>query len=92
MKLLHIDSSVLGALSVSRQVSAAIVERLSGATPGVEIIYRDLAATPLAHLSGAHLAAAPGAGGAPAHRAPRCAGPARGGGFVGPPNGGVGAP
>ncbi|KIZ32804.1 FMN-dependent NADH-azoreductase, partial [Rhodopseudomonas palustris] len=61
MKLLHIDSSVLGALSVSRQVSAAIVERLSGATPGVEIIYRDLAATPLAHLSGAHLAAAQGA-------------------------------
>ena len=28
MKLLHIDSSVLGPHSVSRQVSAAIVDRL----------------------------------------------------------------
>jgi FMN-dependent NADH-azoreductase len=61
MKLLHIDSSVLGPHSVSRQVSAAIVERLSRATPGLEITYRDLAATPLSHLSGAHLAAAQGA-------------------------------
>ena len=34
MKLLHIDSSVLGPHSVSRQVSAAIVERLRQATPG----------------------------------------------------------
>ena len=61
MKLLHIDSSVLGPHSVSRQVSAAIVDRLTRATPDVEITYRDLAATPLAHLSGAHLAAAQGA-------------------------------
>jgi FMN-dependent NADH-azoreductase len=58
MKLLHIDSSVLGPHSVSRQVSAAIVERLRKATPGLEIVYRDLTATPLAHLSGPHLAAA----------------------------------
>lgn len=61
MKLLHIDSSVLGPNSVSRQVSAAIVDRLARATPSVEITYRDLAAAPLAHLSGAHLAAAQGA-------------------------------
>ena len=61
MKLLHIDSSVLGPNSVSRQVSAAIVRRLTDATPGVEVTYRDLAATPLSHLSGAHLAAAHGA-------------------------------
>jgi FMN-dependent NADH-azoreductase len=61
MKLLHIDSSVLGPHSVSRQVSAAIVERLLKANPGVEVIYRDLTATPLAHLSGSHLAAAQGA-------------------------------
>jgi FMN-dependent NADH-azoreductase len=61
MKLLHIDSSVLGPHSVSRQVSAAIVERLRRTTPGLEIVYRDLTLTPLAHLSGSHLAAAQGA-------------------------------
>jgi len=60
-KLLHIDSSVLGPHSVSRQVSAAIVERLRQATPDLDITYRDLTLTPLAHLSGANLAAAQGA-------------------------------
>jgi FMN-dependent NADH-azoreductase len=60
-KLLHIDSSVLGPHSVSRQVSAAIVERLRQATANLDITYRDLTLTPLAHLSGANLAAAQGA-------------------------------
>jgi FMN-dependent NADH-azoreductase len=60
MKLLHIDSSVLGPHSVSRQVSAAIVDRLQRATPDLNVTYRDLAITPLAHLSGSHLAAAQG--------------------------------
>src|ERR1700724_3381001 len=61
MKLLHIDSSVLGPHSVSRQVSAAIVDRLRKATPHLEVGYRDLGSTPLAHLSGSYLAAAQGA-------------------------------
>jgi FMN-dependent NADH-azoreductase len=61
MKLLHIDSSVLGPHSVSRQVSAAIVDRLHQATPNLDISYRDLTLTPLAHLSGSHLAAGQGA-------------------------------
>src|SRR5205823_9231639 len=61
MKLLHLDSSVLGPHSVSRQVSAAIVERLRKATPGLEISYRDLTQAPLAHLSGPYLAAGQGA-------------------------------
>jgi FMN-dependent NADH-azoreductase len=61
MKLLHIDSSVLGPHSVSRQVSAAVVDRLVKATPGLDIVYRDLTTTPLHHLSGSHLAAAQGA-------------------------------
>jgi FMN-dependent NADH-azoreductase len=61
MKLLHIDSSVLGPHSVSRQVSAAIVDRLRQANPGLQHVYRDLTSTPLAHLSGSHLAAAQGA-------------------------------
>jgi FMN-dependent NADH-azoreductase len=37
------------------------VERLRRTTPGLEIVYRDLTLTPLAHLSGSHLAAAQGA-------------------------------
>jgi FMN-dependent NADH-azoreductase len=61
MKLLHLDSSVLGPHSVSRQVSAAIVARLRQADPDLELTYRDLTATPLAHLSGSHLAAGQGA-------------------------------
>ena len=60
MKLLHIDSSVLGPHSVSRQVSAAIVDRLRQTTPGLEVSYRDLSAVPLTHLSGSHLAVARG--------------------------------
>jgi FMN-dependent NADH-azoreductase len=63
MKLLHVDASVLGPNSVSRQVSAAVVERLQAATPSLEIVRRDLATAPLSHLSGEHLAAANGAGG-----------------------------
>ncbi|MCP3465872.1 MULTISPECIES: FMN-dependent NADH-azoreductase [unclassified Bradyrhizobium] len=69
MKLLHIDSSVLGPHSVSRQVSAAVVDRLRQATPSPEIVYRDLTQVPLAHLSGSHLAAAQG-GPAPAELGP----------------------
>jgi len=61
MKLLHIDSSILGGNSASRQLSAATVDRLAKATPDLEVVYRDLAAEPLSHLSGEHLAAAQGA-------------------------------
>ncbi len=61
MKLLHLDSSVLGPHSVSRQVSAAIVDRLRKAHSDIEVTYRDLTTTPLAHLSGSHLAASQGA-------------------------------
>ena len=60
MKILRIDASILGASSASRELSAAIVQRL-GHAPDVQITYRDLAATPLAHLSAAHVAAAMGA-------------------------------
>src|ERR1700733_10673198 len=61
MRLLHIDASIQGANSASRQLSAAVVARLRNTTPALEVTYRDLAAAPLAHLSGAHLAAAQGA-------------------------------
>src|ERR1700736_4878732 len=61
MKLLHIDASILGANSVSRTISAAIVAGLRKAPGGIDVTYRDLAASPLAHLSGEHLAAVQGA-------------------------------
>jgi FMN-dependent NADH-azoreductase len=61
MRLLHIDASIQGANSASRRLSAAVVERLRKAVPGIEITYRDLAAEPLSHLSGEHLAAVRGA-------------------------------
>jgi FMN-dependent NADH-azoreductase len=61
MNLLHIDASILGDNSMSRKVSAAVVDRLHNAMPDLDIKYRDLAAAPLAHLSGDHLAAAQGA-------------------------------
>ena len=61
MKLLHIDSSILGAGSVSRQLSAEIVAAERRRHPGLEVVYRDLGAAPVGHLSGAHLAAAQGA-------------------------------
>jgi FMN-dependent NADH-azoreductase len=51
MKLLHIDSSISGANSVSRQLSASIVSRLKQATPGLQITYRDLDSAPVPHHS-----------------------------------------
>ncbi len=56
MKLLHVDSSILGDNSVSRAISAAVVERLRALHDGLEVQHRDLAATPISHLSGAYLA------------------------------------
>jgi len=57
MKLLHIDSSILGEASASRELSAAIVKALTGAMPGVEVIRRDLDADPIPHLGSRLLAA-----------------------------------
>ncbi|MED5613046.1 FMN-dependent NADH-azoreductase [Janthinobacterium sp. P210005] len=56
MNILHIDSSILGEQSLSRQLSAAIVARLQAAAPGAVAQYRDLAAQPLPQFT-----AAPGA-------------------------------
>jgi FMN-dependent NADH-azoreductase len=52
MNLLHIDSSILGPHSVSRQLSAAIVAKLTAAHPGITLTYRDLGQAPVPHLSG----------------------------------------
>ena len=51
MTILHIDSSINGETSASRALSRSIVEQLASAQWGEEIIYRDLAADPLPHLT-----------------------------------------
>ena len=61
MKVLHVDASILGESSVSRQLSAAVVERLRQAHPDLAVTYYDLGREPIGHLTGAHLAAARGA-------------------------------
>ena len=65
MKVLHVNSSILGDHSVSRQLSAAIVAKLRQATPDLEVTYRDLAAEPVPHLSGSVLGAQQPAAGHP---------------------------
>lgn len=57
MNILHIDSSVLGDHSVSRQLSAAIVARLQAAASNTSVQYRDLAARPLPQFTTAPSAA-----------------------------------
>lgn len=52
MKLLHIDSSALGANSATRELSAAIVARWAAEVPGLSTQYRDLDADPVPHLTG----------------------------------------
>ena len=51
MKLLHIDSSVLGGNSVSRQLTRQIVTEWLAAHPGTSVDYLDLATSAPNHLS-----------------------------------------
>ena len=51
MKLLHIDSSILGANSVSRQLSKSITAQWSASHPGTVVEYLDLVANGPSHLS-----------------------------------------
>lgn len=51
MKLLHLDSSIMGENSASRLLSAAIVQRIVETHDTVEVTYRDLASEPLPHLT-----------------------------------------
>lgn len=61
MKLLHLDSSILGQGSVSRELSARVVATFRTRHPDLAVTHLDLAATPIGHLTAAHLAAAQGA-------------------------------
>ena len=56
MKVLHIDSSILGEGSASRALTREIVGRLREQHPDAEVTYLDLAAEALPHLSGKSLA------------------------------------
>jgi FMN-dependent NADH-azoreductase len=51
MKLLHLDSSIMGESSASRAISAAIVEQIRETHAGIDVTYRDLAAEPLPHMT-----------------------------------------
>ncbi len=50
MRLLHIDSSILGEKSASRGLSREIVSQWRAAVPDLEVTYLDLGAQPLSHL------------------------------------------
>lgn len=49
--ILHLNSSVRSAGSISRQLTAEFVEKLKAAHPGANVIERDLAKDPVPHLS-----------------------------------------
>ncbi|HEY5804883.1 MAG TPA: NAD(P)H-dependent oxidoreductase [Lysobacter sp.] len=56
MKLLHLDSSALGANSITRELSSAIVGRWQESHANLSVEYRDLDADPIPHLTGRALA------------------------------------
>ena len=56
MKVLHIDSSILGDNSASRVLTREIVSQLTAEHPAAQVQYVDLAVTALPHMSGRSLA------------------------------------
>ncbi len=55
--VLHIDSSPLGERSVSRQLTAKVLDVLRAKNGKINIVTRDIGANPLPHLSGAVIGA-----------------------------------
>ena len=51
MTILHIDASINGENSASRAISRSIVDQLTIESGGGDVVYRDLAADPLPHLT-----------------------------------------
>ena len=51
MTILHIDSSINGENSASRTITKAIVDGLKKSNWGEQIVYRDLVANPIPHLT-----------------------------------------
>ncbi|WP_116817394.1 FMN-dependent NADH-azoreductase [Pseudomonas syringae] len=58
MNLLHLDSSILGDHSASRQLTCEVVQAYLNAHADSQVTYRDLASDALGHFSAASLAAA----------------------------------
>lgn len=57
MNILHLDSSILGTHSVSRQLTADVVRQLRSADSSAHVSYRDLAADPVPVSDGALMVA-----------------------------------
>ena len=51
MTILHIDASINGETSASRAISRSVVDQLTIERGGSDVLYRDLAAEPLPHLT-----------------------------------------
>ena len=51
MTILHIDASINGDNSASRQLTGSVIDQLKGSNWGERVVYRDLAANPLPHLT-----------------------------------------
>lgn len=51
MTILHIDASINGDNSASRRISRSVVDQLMSEQASAELVYRDLAADPLPHLT-----------------------------------------
>ncbi|HEV8644396.1 MAG TPA: NAD(P)H-dependent oxidoreductase [Burkholderiales bacterium] len=51
MKVLQLDSSILGESSVSRQLTQLVVDRIRESEPHVKVVHRDLGREPVAHLT-----------------------------------------
>lgn len=52
MKVLHIDSSISGEHSITQKLTAATVGYLREQVPGIEVVYRNLVAQEIRHLTG----------------------------------------
>lgn len=61
MNILHIDSSILGEYSISRQLTQSIITKLLSLSPDASVTTHDLASDVPLHFSPAHLAIAHGA-------------------------------
>ena len=53
IKILHIDSSILGASSITRDLTATIIDAMRTRNANVEIEYLDLVEDPISHMDGA---------------------------------------
>ena len=51
MTILHLDSSINGDNSASRELTRSIVDQLKNSRWGEKVVYRDLASDPLPHLT-----------------------------------------